>query len=248
MPCTRTEFSFLVFRGQCHLTPRDEVRALPSKLFSHQPEDNDENQDQQSYTGGAGTQHRLPQYPSVALVGKLHLYRYRVNNFFGLTAELHPEDARVNHRLFGTYEVAREGTHLLSARGSKGQTDPADEVNLSVSTSVPLVIRERHSGKTSLVASYHVASISSLADGPGGPPRLDFEDANQYMAVVWGPGLVEDNIYRHRRRLGDHVAWSNRLFIHTATSTSAYAGEERLHTCIPISCTLHITSAYFLDS
>ena len=65
------EHGVLVFRGQCHLTPRDEVRALPSKLFSHQPEDNDENQDQQSYTGGAGTQHRLPQYPSVALVGEL---------------------------------------------------------------------------------------------------------------------------------------------------------------------------------
>ena len=282
------EYGVLVFRGQSHLTPRDEMSF--AKLFSHQTEDD---QNQQSYTGGAGTQHRLPQYPSVALVGS-----YRVNNFFGLTAEskgvystwhpdqrawhcdgladthpppdlttmrclitppkggetlfacsvraaevmdvaklektwgLHPEDARVNYRLFGNYEIAREGTHLLSASGSKGQTDQAWDVNLSDGTSVPLVIRERHSGRKSLVGSYHVASLSSLANGSGDPPRLDFEDANKYMAEVWRPGLAEENIYRHRWCVGDLVAWSNRLVIHTATSTAAYAGEERLHTRI----------------
>jgi hypothetical protein len=145
---------------------------------------------------------------------------------------LHPEDARVNYRLFGNYEIAREGTHLLSASGSKGQTDQAWDVNLSDGTSVPLVIRERHSGRKSLVGSYHVASISSLANGSGDPPRLDFEDANKYMAEVWRPGLAEENIYRHRWCVGDLVAWSNRLVIHTATSTAAYAGEERLHTRI----------------
>jgi len=280
------ENGVLVFRGQSHLTPQDEMNF--ARLFSHQPGDQN-----QSYTGGAGTQHRLPEYPSIALVGS-----YRVDNFFGLTAEskgvynnwhpdqrawhcdgladthpppdlttmrclitpqqgggtlfacsvkaaevmdvanlektwgLHPEDAKVNYRLFGTYEIAREGTHLLSASGSKGQTVQAWDVNLSEGTSVPLVIRERHSGKKSLVGSYHVASMSSLADNSCDSPRLDFEDANKYMAEVWRPGLAEENLYRHQWRVGDLVAWSNRLVIHTATSTAAYAGEERLHTRI----------------
>ena len=71
------DYGVLVFRGQSHLTPRDEMNF--AKIFSHQTEDD---QNQQSYTGGAGTQHRLPEYPSVALVGS-----YRVNNFYGLTAE-----------------------------------------------------------------------------------------------------------------------------------------------------------------
>ena len=282
------DYGVLVFRGQSHLTPRDEMTF--AKIFSHQPDD-----ENQSYTGGAGTQHRLPRYmyPSIALVGS-----YRVDNFFGLTAEskgvyhnwhpdqrawhcdgladthpppdlttmrclvtppkggetlfacsvraaevmdgaglekswgLHPEDATVNYRLFGQYEIAREGTHLLSASGSKGQTDQAWDVNLSEGTSVPLVIRERHSGRKSLVGSYHVASISSLADDANDPSRLDFDNANEYMAEVWRPGLAEENIYRHQWRVGDLVAWSNRLVIHTATSTAAYAGEERLHTHI----------------
>ena len=276
----------LVFRNQSHITPQDEMNF--ARLFSHQADD-----ENQSYTGGAGTQHRLPEYPSIALVGS-----YRVENFYGLTAEskgvynewphdqrawhcdgladthpppdlttmrclitpqqggqtlfacsvkaaelmdvtkletdwgIHPEDVRVNYRLFGKYEIAREGTHLLSASGSKGQTDQAWDVNLSDGTSVPLVIRERHSGKKSLVGSYHVASISSLADSASDPPRLDFEGANKYMAEVWKPGLSDEYLYRHQWRVGDLVAWSNRLVIHTATSTSAYAGEQRLHTRI----------------
>lgn len=267
----------LVFRDQSHITPHDEMNF--ARLFSHQADD-----ENQSYTGGAGTQHRLPEYPSIALVGS-----YQVENFYGLSAEskgvynewhpdqrawhcdgladthpppdlttmrclitpqeggetifacsgqtgkylgVHPEDVGVNYRLFGKYEIAREGTHLLSASGSKGQTDQAWDVNLSEGTSVPLVIRERHSGKKSLVGSYHVASISSLADSASDPPRLNFEEANKYMAEVWKPGLSSENLYRHQWRVGDLVAWSNRLVIHTATSTSAYAGEQRLHTRI----------------
>ena len=34
-----------------------------------------------SYTGGASSQHRLPEYPEVALVGT-----YDVKDFYGLTA------------------------------------------------------------------------------------------------------------------------------------------------------------------
>ena len=68
------EHVLLLIRNQAHLTPEDEMRF--AKLFSHQPDDSN-----QSYTGGAGTQHRLPQFPSVALVGT-----YNVTDYFGLTA------------------------------------------------------------------------------------------------------------------------------------------------------------------
>lgn len=282
---TLYEYGILVFRNQAHITPQDEMNF--ANLFTHQPDDVN-----QSYTGGAGTQHRLPEFPSIALVGT-----YRVNNFYGLTAESqgvydqwhpdqrawhcdgladtfpppdittmrciqtpsiggetlfacsvraaelmpaslletmgpHPEDCRVNYRLFGRYEIAREGTHLLSASGFKGESDQAGEVNLKRGTSVPLVIRERHSGKRSLVGSYHVASISHLEDDISDEPRLGFNDANRYMAEVWKPGLAEENIYKHHWKIGDLVAWSNRLVIHTATSTAAYVGEDRLHTRI----------------
>ena len=71
------EHGLLVFRNQSHLTPPDEMAF--AKLFTHQ---DDENEDKQiSYTGGAGTQHRLPDYPSIALVGS-----YSVHDYYGLTA------------------------------------------------------------------------------------------------------------------------------------------------------------------
>lgn len=68
------EHGLLLFRGQQHLTPDDEMRF--ASLFTHQADDAN-----QSYTGGAGTQHRLPAHPSIALVGS-----YNVRDFHGLTA------------------------------------------------------------------------------------------------------------------------------------------------------------------
>ena len=64
----------LIVRNQTHLTPPDEIHL--AKLFTHQADD-----ENQSYTGGAGTQHRLPEYPSIALVGS-----YSVADYYGLTA------------------------------------------------------------------------------------------------------------------------------------------------------------------
>ena len=63
-------------------------------------------------------------------------------------------------------------------------------------------------------------------------PSLGFEQANTYLAEAWKPGLSEENIYKHQWQVGDLAAWSNRLVIHTATSTKAYEGQERLHTRI----------------
>jgi len=143
-----------------------------------------------------------------------------------------PENVRMNYRLFDEYEIARDGTHLVSAEGAKGSTDAADEVNLGGGTSVPLVIREPVSGKRSLVGTYHVASLNLLDDPPDAPPLLDFDEANEYAAKAWGPGLSDEWIYRHCWSVGDVAVWSNRLVIHTATSTASYAGEERLHTRI----------------
>ncbi len=68
------EHGLLVFRNQSHLLPQDEMYF--AKLFTHQPDDGNV-----SYTGGAGTQHRLPTYPSIALVGS-----YSVKDYYGLTA------------------------------------------------------------------------------------------------------------------------------------------------------------------
>lgn len=73
------KFGLLVFRKQTHLKPSDEIHL--AKLFSHHPSIDCEDENQ-SYTGGAGTQHRLPQYPQIALVGS-----YSVKDFYGLTAE-----------------------------------------------------------------------------------------------------------------------------------------------------------------
>lgn len=148
---------------------------------------------------------------------------------------IHPENVRVNYKLFHDYEIARAGTHLLKAEGAKGKTDEGGwDVNLAEGTSVPLVIRERHSGGTkSMVGTYHVASISHLDDDIADPPRLGFEEANRYLAEAWMPGLSEEQyVYKHQWQVGDLVMWSNRLVIHTATSTKAYEGQERLHTRI----------------
>mmetsp|Transcript_25320 Transcript_25320/g.53893 ORF Transcript_25320/g.53893 Transcript_25320/m.53893 type:complete len:405 (-) Transcript_25320:363-1577(-) len=286
------EHGLLVFRNQAHLTPPDEVAF--AKLFTHQPDDDDV-----SYTGGAGTQHRLPEFPSVALVGS-----YDVRDYYGLSASspgvynnwpleqrawhcdgladthpppdlttmrciktpsqggetlfassvraaellptellveefgIHPEDARVNYKLFSKYNIALEGTHLEDAEGAKGETsDGGRDVNLSGGTMVPLVIRERRTGKRSLVGTYHVASIISNS-GSSAPPTqqkpscLGFREANAYLAKAWRPGLSDENVYAHRWHAGDLAAWTNRLVIHTATSTSAYEGQERLHTRI----------------
>ncbi|EOD18292.1 hypothetical protein EMIHUDRAFT_196463 [Emiliania huxleyi CCMP1516] len=242
------EHGLLLFRGQQHLTPDDEMRF--ASLFTHQADDAN-----QSYTGGAGTQHRLPAHPSIALVGS-----YNVRDFHGLTASSpgvyngwHPDQrawhcdgladtdpppdlttmrclvtpeasrpVRVQYRLFAQYEVAREGTSLRWASGSKGDTDESWDVNLAEggATTSPV------SGKRALVGSYHVAALRSRGR------TLGFDEANAYVAAAWAPGLEEGLLLKHRWRVGDLVAWSNRLVIHTATSTAPYRGKERLHTRI----------------
>ena len=270
------EHGLLLFRNQEHLTPDDEMRF--AELFTHQPDDTN-----QSYTGGAGTQHRLPEYPSIALVGS-----YEVRDFYGLSAsspgvyngwhpeqrawhcdgladtspppdlttmrcvitpesggetlfactvraaellpaslDPPPEEVSVHYQLFADYDVAREGTHLTRAAGAKGESAEAGwDVNLTGGTNVPLVCRERVSGKKALVGSYHVSSLTA------GARTLDFDAANRYLAAAWAPGLDESLLLKHQWRVGDLVAWSNRLVIHTATSTAPYAGQDRLHTRI----------------
>ncbi len=149
------------------------------------------------------------------------------------TYGIHPDEVRVNYKLFDKYAIAPEGTHLLRAEGSKGETEEGGwDVNLKEGTSVPLVIKERNSGNKSMVGTYHVASISHLNDPLDAPPRLGFEEANRYVAEAWKPGLQEEHVYKHQWKVGDLAMWSNRLVIHTATSTKYYEGEERLHTRI----------------
>ena len=278
------EHGLLVFRNQSHLSPSDELAF--AKLFTHQETEDDTTE---SYTGGAGTQHRLPDYPSIALVGT-----YSVHDYYGLTASssgvynnwhtnqrawhcdgladthpppdlttmrciktpacggetlfassakaaellptemlikkfgIHPEDVTVHYKLFNKYKIALEGTHLEYAEGTKGKTvEGGWDVNIADGTSVPLVIRERNTGKRSLVGTYHVSSITTSQE-----QSLDFEKANAYLAEAWRPGLSEENVYKHKWKVGDLAAWSNRLVIHTATSTKAYEGQERLHTRI----------------
>ena len=72
------------------------------------------------------------------------------------------------------------------------------------------------SGKRALVGSYHVAALRSRSR------TLGFDEANAYVAAAWAPGLEEGLLLKHRWRVGDLVAWSNRLVIHTATSTAPY--------------------------
>ncbi len=92
---------------------------------------------------------------------------------------IHPEDVRVNYKLFDKYRIALEGTHLEYAEGAKGRTtgEGGWDVNLADGTTVPLVIRERHTGKRSLVGTYHVASIASSTEDKS----LGFDDANAYL-------------------------------------------------------------------
>lgn len=117
---------------------------------------------------------------------------------------------------------------MVQASGTKGSSDQGWDVNVSDGTLVPLVIQEKQSNQKSMVGSYHISSIRCSASGK----TLDFEQANVYLAKAWGPGLSEENVYGHKWEVGDVAAWSNRLVIHTATSTKSYQGQERLHTRI----------------
>jgi len=159
------------------------------------------------------------------------------------TYGVHPEDVRVRYKLSKDYKIALEGTHLEYAVGSRGGEDDDDDgdVNIAEGTTVPLVIRERRTGRRSLVGTYHVSSIVVIDgedDDDDGLPRtrgrrtLDFRDASAYLAEAWRPGLSDDNVYAHMWQVGDLAAWSNRLVIHTATSPKKYDGKERLHTRI----------------
>jgi alpha-ketoglutarate-dependent taurine dioxygenase len=138
---------------------------------------------------------------------------------------IHPENVLVKYKLFDEYTIAQEGTHLLSANGSKGSSDLGWDVNIADGTLVSLVIHEKMSKQRSMVGSYHVSSVVCSATGK----TLDFERANAYLAKAWKPGLSEENIYSHQWEVGDVAAWSNRLVIHTATSTKSYQGQERMH-------------------
>ena len=141
---------------------------------------------------------------------------------------IHPENVLVKYKLFKEYTIAKEGTHLVKASGSKGSSDQGWDVNVAAGTLVPLVIHEKQSNQKSMVGSYHISSIQCVSSGK----TLDFEQANAYLAKAWGPGLSEENVYGHKWEVGDVAAWSNRLVIHTATSTKSYQGQERLHTRI----------------
>ncbi|KAK3271776.1 hypothetical protein CYMTET_19898 [Cymbomonas tetramitiformis] len=131
----------------------------------------------------------------------------------------HPEHVQVSYRLFNEYEIKPMGMGLDLASGRK-----VKDVNELNDMKQPLVIREPHSGKRSLVGTYHVSRIEAH-----GSKALTFEESNNYIAQAWAPGLQDDLLYRHKWQAGDMVAWSNRLVIHTATSAAAYEGETRLH-------------------
>ena len=89
------------------------------------------------------------------------------------------------------------------AEGTKGKTDEGGwDVNLADGTSVPLVIRERNTGKRSLVGTYHVSSITSSPSSQEQQQSLDFEKANAYLAESWRPGLSEENVYKHKWKVG----------------------------------------------
>jgi hypothetical protein len=141
---------------------------------------------------------------------------------------IHPEDVWVRYKLFEEYEIATEGTHLIRAAGSKGVGDRGWDVNLAEGTTVPLVIREKHSNRRSMVGTYHISSALCRVTGK----TLEFERANAYLAKAWAPGLADEYVYSYKWEVGDLAAWSNRLVIHSATSTAAYRGKERLHTRI----------------
>ena len=141
---------------------------------------------------------------------------------------IHPENVLVKYKLFDKYTIAREGTHLLDASGSKGSSNDGWDVNVSDGTLVPLMIREKHTNQKSMVGTYHISSIVCSETGK----TLDFHKANTYLAKAWKRGLEEKNIYAHRWEVGDVAAWSNRLVIHSATSTKPYEGQERMHTRI----------------
>ena len=113
--------------------------------------------------------------------------------------------------------------------GLKGEhAATAWDVNEAEGTTVPLVCREHVSGKRSMVGTYHIASLGTTQG-----QHLGFEEANSYLAAAWAPGLAPELVLAHKWHVGDLVAWSNRLVIHTATSTAPYDGiSERLHTRI----------------
>eukprot|EP00854_Cymbomonas_tetramitiformis_P018645 gene18645-22258_t len=113
----------------------------------------------------------------------------------------HPEHVQVSYRLFNEYEIKPMGMGLDLASGRK-----VKDVNELNDMKQPLVIREPHSGKRSLVGTYHVSRIEAH-----GSKALTFEESNNYIAQAWAPGLQDDLLYRHKWQAGDMVAWSNRL-------------------------------------
>ena len=159
-------------------------------------------------------------------------------------------------RELGRQPLRGWGTNSPVTAASPLHLPPAPPAPWSTGTSVPLVCREKArkactalliaplapripvthspapcprpqvSGKRALVGSYHVAALRSRGR------TLGFDEANAYVAAAWAPGLEEGLLLKHRWRVGDLVAWSNRLVIHTATSTAPYRGKERLHTRI----------------
>ena len=84
------------------------------------------------------------------------------------------------------------------AKGSEiGENGDDNDVNLAEGTTVPLVIRERRTGKRSLVGTYHVASMIANSSSSSSQPTstvqqqssLGFQEANAYLAEARRPGL-----------------------------------------------------------
>ncbi|KAJ1457976.1 hypothetical protein M885DRAFT_514519 [Pelagophyceae sp. CCMP2097] len=150
-------------------------------------------------------------------------YKIRLSDGSEIDASL----LRVRYRLLSGALPRPLGFSLESCDSAK--TREGDSlVNDAAGTEWPLLIREPISGDVSLCTTYHVSS-AVLLDASGGISRLfDFDEANDAVERAWAPES-NDVAYVHKWLVGDVVAWTNRLVIHTATNSSSYAGKTRIH-------------------
>ncbi|KAL7517190.1 hypothetical protein ACHAWX_002136 [Stephanocyclus meneghinianus] len=59
----------------------------------------------------------------------------------------------------------------------------------------PLVVRESHPNRRSIVGTDQISSALCCATGKS----LEFERANVYIAKAWAPGLADEYVYSHWR-------------------------------------------------
>ena len=244
------EHGLLLFRNHDHINPADEL-AFAMK-FNHQPDG-----DAMGYTGGAAAQPQLPEHPGVALVGT---YDLRKQPFYGSTAvsrgvytDWHPDQRAWHNDGFADTSPPPDLTTMRCVKtpSSGGQTlfacsrmaasllpdslDPPPEdvrVRYKLFAKAEIALEGTHllkaEGAKGEEAEAELTGNSQLRFRLFG-----FDAANQYLKKAWAPGLADDLVYAHSWEVGDIVAWSNRLVIHTATSTAKYPeGAERLHTRI----------------